>query len=372
MDEFSKILDDLENIEIKLEEEDKALILLNSLPRSYENFRDAMLYGREQSISLEEVQSAIQSKELQKKMIPDSQSQGESLITRGRPEKRTQRGYKNRSRSRSQIKFKCFHCHKEGHYKRNCPDRKKYSQEKQRDSGEASIVSDGYESAEALAITDQDSTSEWIVDSGCSFHMCPTKSWFETLKEEEQGLVILGNNKTCRVKGIGSIRLRMYDGVDRVLQQVRYVPELKRNLISLGTLESSGYSFKAESGNMRISKGSLLVMKAERRNALYFLLGSTVVGGASLVQRAENKSHIWHLRLGHVSERGLLELAKQNLLCGDKIQALDKCEFCILGKAKRVQFGVAKHITNKPFEYVHSDLWGPSRTSTHGGGKYFM
>lgn len=50
MDEFTKILDDLENIEIKLEEEDKALIMLNSLPRSYENFRDAMLYGGEQTI----------------------------------------------------------------------------------------------------------------------------------------------------------------------------------------------------------------------------------------------------------------------------------------------------------------------------------
>lgn len=45
IDDFIKIMDDLENIEVKLEEEDKALILLNSLPRSYKNFRDALLYG---------------------------------------------------------------------------------------------------------------------------------------------------------------------------------------------------------------------------------------------------------------------------------------------------------------------------------------
>lgn len=59
IDEFIKILDDLENIEIKLENEDEELIFLNALPRSYENFKDAMIYGREQIISLEKVQYAI-------------------------------------------------------------------------------------------------------------------------------------------------------------------------------------------------------------------------------------------------------------------------------------------------------------------------
>lgn len=52
-----------------MEDEDKAQILLNALPRSYENFRDAMLYGRDQSIILEVVQSAIKSKELRKKRL---------------------------------------------------------------------------------------------------------------------------------------------------------------------------------------------------------------------------------------------------------------------------------------------------------------
>ena len=53
---FNKTLDDLENIDVKLEDEDKAIILLNALPRSFEHLKDAMLYGRETSITLEEVQ----------------------------------------------------------------------------------------------------------------------------------------------------------------------------------------------------------------------------------------------------------------------------------------------------------------------------
>ena len=65
--DFNNILDDLENLEVKMEDEDKALILLNGLASSYDHFKDAMLFGRDQTITLEEVQSSIQTKEMQRK-----------------------------------------------------------------------------------------------------------------------------------------------------------------------------------------------------------------------------------------------------------------------------------------------------------------
>lgn len=40
------MVDNLENIEVILEYEDKALLLLNSLPKGYENFKDTTIYGR--------------------------------------------------------------------------------------------------------------------------------------------------------------------------------------------------------------------------------------------------------------------------------------------------------------------------------------
>lgn len=131
---------------------------------------------------------------------------------------------------------------------------KKYK-ETDKDDGEASVASDGYESAEALTISNNQISDEWILDSGCTFHTCHTKSWFESIQESDQGLVILGNDKACKVKSIGSVKLRMHDGSYKILQQVRYVPDLKRNLISLGTLESNGHSFKSENGIMRVLKG---------------------------------------------------------------------------------------------------------------------
>jgi len=44
--EFNKIVYDLANIEVNMEDRDKALLLLCSLPKSFENFKDVILYGK--------------------------------------------------------------------------------------------------------------------------------------------------------------------------------------------------------------------------------------------------------------------------------------------------------------------------------------
>ena len=54
---------DLKNIDVRIDEEDQALILLYSLPNSFENFVNSMLYGRD-TLSLEDVKSALHCKEL--------------------------------------------------------------------------------------------------------------------------------------------------------------------------------------------------------------------------------------------------------------------------------------------------------------------
>ena len=53
----------------------------------------------------------------------------------------------------------------------------------------------------------------------------------------------MGNGIPCKIVGVGSIRIRMFDGIVRELMDVRYVPELKSNLISLGVLDSCGYKY---------------------------------------------------------------------------------------------------------------------------------
>ncbi|KAG8474731.1 hypothetical protein CXB51_031459 [Gossypium anomalum] len=185
----------------------------------------------------------------------------------------------------------------------------------------------------------------------------------------------MGNNASCKITGVETIKVKMFDGVVRTLSDMRHVPKLKRNLISLSTLDSKGYKYTAESGVLKISKGSFVVMKGQRKTAkLYVLQGSTVTGDAVAFSSLSDDdiTKLWHLRLGHMSENDMVELSKRGLLDGQGICKLNFCEHCVFGKQKRVRFTRGIHNTNETLEYIHSDLWGPSRVPSRGGANYML
>ena len=78
----------------------------------------------------------------------------------------------------------------------------------------------------------------------------------------------MGNNATCKVIRISSIRLKIYDGIIRELDGVRHVLELKRNLNSLGVLDKAGCSIKVKSSALKVIRGSMVLMKGEMQNGL--------------------------------------------------------------------------------------------------------
>lgn len=171
----------------------------------------------------------------------------ESLNVRGRQKERNQ--FKNKgkviSKSRTQGEkwwnnLRCFHCQEMGHTKKFCPKKGKKVKEQDELRGEVAVVQDGYESSNLLVVSTSESNRKWILDSGYSFRMTPNKDWFETFKSVKGGKVLLGNNKSCEAMGIGIVRIKMHDSVERILQQVKYIPGLKRNLVSLGTLDGKG------------------------------------------------------------------------------------------------------------------------------------
>ena len=52
----------------------------------------------------------------------------------------------------------------------------------------------------------------------------------------------MGNDASCRVVEMGNIKVKMFDGVIRTLCDVKHVLELRKNLISLGTLYGNGFN----------------------------------------------------------------------------------------------------------------------------------
>ena len=53
----------------------------------------------------------------------------------------------------------------------------------------------------------------------------------------------MANNASYKLIGIGIVRIKMFDGVVYTLGDVRHVLDLKRNLISLSTLDAKGYKY---------------------------------------------------------------------------------------------------------------------------------
>ena len=57
----------------------------------------------------------------------------------------------------------------------------------------------------------------------------------------------------------------MFDGIVRTITDVRHVPGMKRNLLSCSTFDRKGYKYYGGDGVLKVSKGSLIVMKADLR-----------------------------------------------------------------------------------------------------------
>lgn len=193
------------------------------------------------------------------------------------------------------------------------------------------------------------------MDSRCSFHMTPNKHWFVNYQDTNGGKVLLGNDHECKVVGIGDVRLKMYDNSYRTLRAVRHVPKLKRKLISLGELARNGHCFKGEGETLKITRGSLVCMKALQQNGIHVLQAATLNGEAAVVgEKAVTQARLWHLRMSNISELGLKELSNQGILEKDQVAGLEKCESCIYGKSTKVKF--SKHVIHSskaPLDYIH-------------------
>ena len=85
LNRYTKLLTDLVNVDVEVNEEDKAVILLNSLPaEEYETF--TLTINDRQSLDYHDVSSALANYEMRRKERQPSQvrSSAEALAVRGR------------------------------------------------------------------------------------------------------------------------------------------------------------------------------------------------------------------------------------------------------------------------------------------------
>ncbi|KAF7135154.1 hypothetical protein RHSIM_Rhsim08G0128900 [Rhododendron simsii] len=150
------------------------------------------------------------------------------------------------------------------------------------DDGDLLTVSEGINTS---------SHDEWILDLGCTMHVCSKKEFFNTFQEKDGGSLFLGDETPCEIQGFENVKIKIFDGAVRTLGGVVYVPKLRRNLISLSRMDFIGCKYFAGGGAMKITRGGKVLMKGEKCKGLYRLIGKTVYLTKVWKQRAQGHGY---------------------------------------------------------------------------------
>ncbi|GFZ04844.1 hypothetical protein Acr_17g0004160 [Actinidia rufa] len=132
-----------------------------------------------------------------------------------------------------------------------------------------------------LLAASKDGKSNWVLDSGSAYHLCRDREVFSTYAACE-GRIWMANNTSSRVVGRGSVQFRMADRRSVTLTEVRYVPNLRKDLISIGMLDSKGCSFDASGEILRVFQRNKKMLLGKKTGGLYRLEGNVQTGGATV------------------------------------------------------------------------------------------
>ncbi|KAK2970107.1 hypothetical protein RJ640_018427 [Escallonia rubra] len=229
---------------------------------------------------------SVMNDEMRRKTIGDgiSSSTALSVESRGRQNnKQNNRGRsptRGRSKSRGKSKSKgrtivCWNCNKEGHKKNDCiePKNKKGARGRQGDDEGANMVSSNERTYDDLCLsaTVDDNSKVWYVDSGASIHCTPHRDCFSDYVHGDYGHVTVGNGHRCSIVGKGKVKIKLSNGGTLILNDVRHIPELQKNLISVSGLDREGYFVAFGEKQWKVTKGSMVVARGERVGTLYTL-----------------------------------------------------------------------------------------------------
>ncbi|RVW95743.1 Retrovirus-related Pol polyprotein from transposon TNT 1-94 [Vitis vinifera] len=282
LNEFNIITNQLSSIEIDFEDEIRVLIVLASLPNSWEAMRMAVSnsMGKEK-LKYNDIRDLILAEEIRRRDAGETSGSGSTLnletkgkcndrnSNRGRSNSRNSN--RNRSKSTSGQQVQCWNCGKTGHFKRQCKSPKKKNED---DS--ANAVTEKVHDALLLAVDSP--LDDWVLDSGASRRPDIIAQW------------------VCLVTG-------------------------------------EGHAILFVGGTWKVTKGSRVLVRGKKTSTLYM---TSCPRDTIAVAYASTDTSLWHRRLGHMSEKGMKMLLSKEKLPKLKSIDFDMCESCILGKQKKL------------------------------------
>ena len=240
----------------KVTEKQQRQYVMRGLPQEFESFRTTMqLMPDNGYASFEEQLKAFARNRVFNEQRASGMSAGSALYT-VRGKQRPNRG----------APVVCWNCDKKGHKSFQCPER----EDRRGKRAETTMFATAFAAFSQGMI----STDGWVVDSGCSMHMCNKACAFERMRPAKQKVIYLADGQTLAVKGQGTVRMEVMtaNGTRRpiYLDQVLFVPGLKNNLFSVQKTAEKGHS-------VRFGRGSAVIKSAggdvplKRQGGLFIL-----------------------------------------------------------------------------------------------------
>lgn len=379
LSDFQDLVNQLVAMKLVLEDELQALLLLSSLPESWETLVVSLSNSApDGQLTLSQVKDSMFNEETRRKDLGASSS--EALVTENKG-RNTSGGRFNESRDRSESqsrrKFNCYHCGEEGHIKRNCKawkNRDRRNQRSDEDENTATPVVDG--EVVLLSVEEEechvaDSCVEWVVDSAASYHATSNKEFFMVYKVGDFGRVKMGNSSHADIVGIGDVCIQTNTGCTLTLKDVRHVPDLRHNLISVQALDLAGFCSNFGNGTWKLTKGSLMVARGTMYSTLYRTQVKLIRDGLNAVE-GDALSDWWHKTLARISEKGLRIWSRKSLIPSDKGTMLNPYDYSLFGKHHGVSFSKTLKLKDDILDMVYSDVSGSMKMETIGGSRYFV
>ena len=153
--------------------------------------------------------------------------------------------------------------------------------------------------SDALILSVNSSVESRILDFGASFHYTSHHEIMENYFSDDFNKVHMADDETLKIMGKGDIQVKLPNEIVWKLKDVRFIPSLKRNLISLGQLDQDGYCTTFTGSEWKITKEAMVIAHGKKNGTLYVTFSLEII---IVIEKLDEKLKIWHQRLSHMSE----------------------------------------------------------------------
>ena len=321
LSKMHRLKTELQNAGETTEDEMFVLLILKSLPPEYGEAVSALKY--KENVTVDVLHNILLRAEQEIKEEDEQVSHGAYAMHR--------RNGHHRGPSQHEFRGRCYNCGRRGHRAKQCPKKKK---RKRRHQGRRSGHKHGHrgyrESACSIVRTkkevnsvtqDRGTQGLWILDSGASAHICAERYLFRNMRQCTPIYLMQpdGSEITCRERGTVKLITRPYGSESHLtLRDALYVPELKKNIISLRKVDKCGGMTIIQNGRCDVYINDELAITGTAREDIDDLYHVSHAVEAKSQRRQEQVCNIdiWHQRLGHIAPSTIRKMQKNGIVEG--------------------------------------------------------